>query len=41
MPDAVVKALKDIAATYGSIENVDEYIRELETHGRLQFETWD
>lgn len=41
MPDAVLEAIKEVSKTYGSIENADDFVKDLENRGRLQFETWD
>lgn len=41
MPDAVLAAIKDVAKTHGSCEDSEEFVKELEKTGRLQFETWD
>lgn len=41
MPDAVLEAIKEVAVVRGSCENTDDFVKELEKTGRLQFETWD
>ncbi len=40
MPTDIVDALKTIATKHGHVDNVDEYIAQLEKTDRLQFETW-
>uniref|UniRef100_A0A914WPS0 NADPH-dependent diflavin oxidoreductase 1 n=1 Tax=Plectus sambesii TaxID=2011161 RepID=A0A914WPS0_9BILA len=40
MPKDVIQCLKNIAAKYGGVTDVDAFVEKLEKSGRLQFETW-
>jgi len=41
MPDAVLEAIKEVVKENGAREDADEFMKELEKAGRIQFETWD